>query len=145
MWYFDPISCCRFQKYGANTRTVNIQMLIWRHICFTIFWLCSALRRLLMFLSRRVHVFVFTRLPSSRFTFDLPLSCFNFLISSHSLIFLLLYLASLDDVLGCSQLNWPWYFHSVIQGQYPPILSPSNFSHPWVPRILIPLPQVKFF
>ena len=36
--------------------------------------------------------------------------------------------------------------HSVIQGQVPPclkekkILSPPNFSHPWVPRILIPPP-----
>ena len=33
--------------------------------------------------------------------------------------------------------------HSVIQGQFPPCLkekksSPPNFSHPWVPRILIP-------
>ena len=36
------------------------------------------------------------------------------------------------------------YNHSVIQGQFPPCLKeknpfpPRNFSHPWVPRILIP-------
>ena len=33
-WYFYAISWCRFQTQRLNTRTVNIQMLIWRHICF---------------------------------------------------------------------------------------------------------------
>ena len=44
-----------------------------------------------------------------------------------------------------------YIYHSVIQGQFPPCLKeknpspPPNFSQPWVPRILIPPPQVKFF
>ena len=35
---------------------------------------------------------------------------FDLLISSDSLIFLLLYLDSLDNVFGCNQLNWQWHF-----------------------------------
>ena len=43
------------------------------------------------------------------------------------------------------------HHHSVIQGQPPPCLKeknpfplPPNFSHPWVPRILIPLLKWNF-
>ena len=75
-----------------------------------LFWLRSALSRLLMFLNRIVHVFVFTKLPSSRFIFDLLLPHFDLSISCDLLIFLLWYLASLDNASGCSQLSWPWDF-----------------------------------
>ena len=65
-------------------------------------WLCNTLSRSLLF---------FTRLPSLRFIFDLlVLLHFDLLISSDSLIFLLLYLDSLDNVFGCNQLNWQWHF-----------------------------------
>ena len=63
-----------------------------------------------MFLSKGAHAFVFTWLPSSQFIFDLLLSHFNLLISDDFLIFLLLYLASLDNDYGCNQLNLPWQF-----------------------------------
>ena len=79
----------------------TLQLLLWLH---------STLSRSLMFLSKGLHVFVFRRLPSSWFIFDLPLSHFDLLASSDYLIFLLLYLASFDNVFGCSQLNWPWHF-----------------------------------
>ena len=58
-----------------------------------------------MFLSKGIHVFAFTSLPSLRFIFDLLLSYFDILISKDSLISLLLYLAFLDNVFGCSKLN----------------------------------------
>ena len=73
-------------------------------------WLRSALLRLLMFFNKGVYVFALTKLPSSRFIFDLLLLHFDLLISSNSLIFLPLYLASLDNVFGFSQLNWPCHF-----------------------------------
>ena len=63
-----------------------------------------------MFLSKGAHAFVFKWLPSSQFIFDLLLSHFNLLISDDSLIFLLLYLASLDNDYGYNQLNLPWQY-----------------------------------
>ena len=45
-----------------------------------------------MFLNNGVHVFFFTRLPLSRFIFDVLMSYFDLLISCDSLVFLLLYL-----------------------------------------------------
>ena len=84
-------------------------MLIWRHICFEIAFLNETFK-IVNVSQQIVHVFVFTRLPSWRFISDLLLSHFDLLKSSDSLIFLLLYLASLDNVFGCSQLNWPWHF-----------------------------------
>ena len=62
-----------------------------------------------MFLNKGVHVFVLTKLPSSRFIFNFLLLYFDLMISSDSLSFLFLYLASLDNVFGCSQLKWPWH------------------------------------
>ena len=84
-------------------------MLIWRHINFAIaFWLRSAISRLLMFLNKGNHLFWQSchhrDLYSIYYCYILI-----FIISSDSLIFLLLYLASLDNVFGCSQLNWPWH------------------------------------
>ena len=63
-------------------------MLIWHHICFAMASLV-ALSRSLMFLNKGVHVFVLTKLPSSRFIFNLLLLYFDLMISSDSLIFLL--------------------------------------------------------
>ena len=59
--------------------------------------------RSLVFHNKGVNVFVLTKLPSSRFIFDLLLlllSHFNLLIFSDSLIFLLFYLVSLFNVFG---------------------------------------------
>ena len=98
-------------KHRSNIRTVNIQMLIWHHICFAMASLIAqcTFKIDFMFHSKGVHVFVLTKLPSSRFTLNLLLLHFNLMISSGSLIFLLLYLASLDNVSCFSQLNWPWH------------------------------------
>ena len=60
-------------------------------------------------LNKGVHVFFLTKLPSLRFTFNLLLLHFDLIISSDSLIFLLLYLASLDNTFRCSQSYWPWH------------------------------------
>ena len=105
-----PLVGVAFKHIDQNVRTVNIQMLVdvisalqW------LLWLGSALSRSLMFLSKGVHVFVLTKLPSSRFIFNLLLLHFDLIISSDSLIFLLLCLASVDNTFGCSQLNWPWH------------------------------------
>ena len=76
-------------------------------------WLRSALSRSLMFLVKGAHVFIFTKLPWWWSIFDLPMSHFDSLISSDSLIFLLLYVASFDNVFKCSQLNWPWDYKKV--------------------------------
>ena len=98
-------------KHIDRIQTSFLEELIWR--LYALQWLllfCHKLLRSLMFLSKGVHVFVFTRLPSLRFIFNLLLPHFNLLISSDFLIFLFLYLASLDNVFGCNQLNWPWHF-----------------------------------
>ena len=68
-------------------------------------------------------------------------------------ILFLLRICSLSEKLYCNLefCKVAVLIHSVIQGQSPPCLKekksspPPNFSHPWVPRILIPPPQVKLF
>ena len=60
---------------------------------------------LLILLSKSCHVVFFTKLPLSRFIFDLLLSHFDLLISRDFLIFLLLYLDSLDNVFWCNQFH----------------------------------------
>ena len=78
-------------------------MLIWHHICFAMASLV-ALSRSLMFLNKGVHVFVLTKLPSSRFIFNLLLLYFDLMISSDSLIFLLYIWLPLIMSLGVD--NW---------------------------------------
>ena len=81
-------------------------MLIWRHICFSMASLIAQCTFKIVNLSQQRYVFILTKLSSSRFIFISLLLHFDLIISSDSLIFLLLYLASLDNVFGCSQLNW---------------------------------------
>ena len=87
-------------------------MLICRHICFAMVSLIAQCTFKIVNVSEQKcpYLFVLTKLPSLRFIFDLLLLHFDLLISSDSLVFLLLYLASLNNVFGCSQLNWPWHF-----------------------------------
>ena len=108
MRYFDTVSWCSFQTYRSNIRTANIQMLIWRHIYFALASLIAQCTFKIVDVCQQR--FVLTKLPSLWFIFDLPLLHFDLLISSDSLIFLLLYLASRDNVFGCSQLNWSCHF-----------------------------------
>ena len=100
-----PLVGVAFKHIDQNVRTVNIQMLVdvisalqW------LLWLGSALSRSLMFLSKGVHVFVLTKLPSSRFIFNLQLLHFDLIISSDSLIFLLYIWLPLIMSLGVD--NW---------------------------------------
>ena len=111
MWYFHAISWCRLQTYRSNIRTVNIQMLIWRHIYYLMASLLAQCTfKMLIFLRKGVHVFVLTKLPALWFIFDLLLLHLNLLVSNGFLIFLFLYLSSFDYVFGCSQLNWLLHF-----------------------------------
>ena len=111
MWYFHAISWCRLQTYRSNIRTVNIQMLIWRHIYYlTASLLAQCTFKMLIFHRKGVHVFVLTKLPALWFIFDLLLLHLNLLVSNGFLIFLFLYLSSFDYVFGCSQLNWLLHF-----------------------------------
>ena len=71
MWYFEAVSRCGFQTYRSNIRTVNKQMLIWRHTCFVMtsliaqctfkivnwYWK-SASVSLLLFSKSFAHIFV---------------------------------------------------------------------------------------
>ena len=111
-------------------------MLIWRHNCFVMASLIVQWTfKIVKFLNKGLHVFVFTKLPSSRFIFDLLLLHFDLLISSDFLIFLLLYLVYLDNVFRCSQLNWPWHFK---QRSVPPELSPFLFMFScWCSIVLV--------
>ena len=103
MWYFNGVSLCHFQTYRSNIRNINIQMLIWRHICFAM----ASFK--IVNVSQQRCPFVLAKLLTLQFIFELLLSYFDLLISSDSLSFLLLYLACFD-VFGCSQFNWPWHF-----------------------------------
>ena len=86
-------------------------MLIWCYISFAmVFLIAQCTFKIVNISQQRCPCIFFTKLLSSWFIFDLLLSHFNLLFSSETLIFLLLYLASVDNVFGCSQLNWPWHF-----------------------------------
>ena len=105
-------------KHIDHIQEVFLQKSIWHQI----FWLS----RSLIFLRKGDHAFAFTMLPS-QFILDLLLSHSKLLISSDPLIFLLFYLASLDNVFGCNQLNWPWHFK---QWSVAPELSQFPFMLP---------------
>ena len=118
-------------------RTVNIQILIWHHICFAMASLIAQCAFKIVNVSRqRCPCICFDKVPSSRFTFNLLLLHFDLIISSDFLIFLVLYLASLDNVFWCSQLNWPW--HGIDQCSVPPELShfPFMLSY-WCSIVLV--------
>ena len=84
MWYFHAISWCRLQTYRSNIRTVNIQMLIWRHIYYLMASLLAQCTfKMLIFLRKGVHVFVLTKLPALWFIFDLLLLHLNLLWLLH--------------------------------------------------------------
>ena len=111
-WSFYRVNATsqgRFQTYRSDTVIVFTKFKVKSDLQWFLFF-PSAFSRSLMFLSKGAHAFVFTWLPSSQFIFDLLLSHFNLLISDDFLIFLLLYLASLDNDYGCNQLNLPWQF-----------------------------------
>ena len=101
----NPISVrLKSKRQRINTVTLYLRDIA-TPLVGVVFKVRCALSRSLMFLNKGVYVFAFTRLPSSRLILDLLLSHFDLLVSSDSLTFLILYLASADSVFGCSQLN----------------------------------------
>ena len=92
-----------------NRSSTNVDLTSYQLCNGLLLWLRSVLSRSLIFLNKGNNVLVLTKLPSSPFIFSLLQLHFDLIISSNSLAFLLLYLASLDNVYGYSQLNWKWH------------------------------------
>ena len=109
-WYFDAVSRCPFQTYRSNIKVVNMQMLISRHTCFAMASLIAqGTSKIVNVSQQRCSCISFHEVTSITFYMRFTALHFDLWISSDPLIFLLLYLASLD-VFGFSQLNWPWHF-----------------------------------
>ena len=85
-------------------------MLIWCHICFAMASLIAQCTfKIVNFSQQRCLCICFDKVAIIAIYIQFTTLHFDLIISSDSLIFLLLYLASLDNVFGCSQLNWPWH------------------------------------
>lgn len=113
-WYFDTINRSRFQIHRWDTKSF-LQKLVTSQTCFTmaslIPWFLNALSRLLMSQQRRPWVcFRKITIIAIYVRFSTVMSHLDLLISSDPLVFLLLYISSLDNVFGCKQLKWTWHF-----------------------------------
>ena len=85
-------------------------MLMWHHICVAMVSLIAQCSFKIVNVSQqRCPCICFDKFAIIAMIFDLLLLHSDLIISSDCLILLLLYQASLDYVLGCSQLNWPWH------------------------------------
>ena len=86
-------------------------MLIWHHICLAMASLIvQCTFKIVNVSQQRCPCICFDEVAIIMSYIHFTTVAFYLLISNDSLIFLLLYLASLDNVFSCSQLNWPWHF-----------------------------------
>ena len=98
-------------KHIDKKKTIILQKLIWRQICFAVASLILQCSFQIANVSQKrcSHVLFFDKITTVIvFILDLLRSYFDLLISSDSLIFLFLYLIFLDNVFECIQLNL-WY------------------------------------
>ena len=86
-------------------------MLIWRHICFSMASLIAQCTFKIVNVSQqRCSYICFNEVVIIAIYIRFNTAAFWSLNFQWIPNFLLLYLASLDNVFGCSHLNWPWHF-----------------------------------
>ena len=109
MWYFNAVSQCRFQTYISNIRTVIIQMLIWRHICFAMASLIAQCTFKIVNVSQqRCPCICFDKVAI--ITIYIQFTTVTFW--SYDFQWLPIFSAFISGfpyVSGFSQLNWPWH------------------------------------